>query len=232
MLYKKVGILGFGELGKAMAKFYISPQIEDSKFRLRFSELDILHVCIPFFSCFVDVVKNTIKRTGAKLIIVHSTVPIGTTKKIGGAVVHSPVRGLHPNLYKGIKTFVKYVGYNDVDVGFSAIKHLNKVGIKAYGVNNSDNTEALKLWDTTQYGLMIVLNKEIKKFCDRHGLDFDVVYTSANKTYNKGYIELGRPEVVRPVLKFMPGEIGGHCILPNCGLLPDPIAKLILSKKY
>ncbi len=91
-------------------------------------------------------------------------------------------------------------------------------------------SEALKLWDTTQYGWMIVLNKEIKKWCDENGLDFEVIYTEANKSYNEGYQKLGRPEVMRPYLKYMSGKVGGHCIVPNCRLLNSEIAKFILKK--
>ena len=229
---KKIGILGYGEIGRAIGKFYKDFQVEDLTHINVFTRLDVLHVCIPYSSNFVRIVKEKIKKTGAKLTIIHSTVAIGTTQKIGGFVVHSPVRGVHPNLHEGIKTFVKYVGFDDEKVGFLAFRHLRSLGIKAQSVWDSRNTEALKLWDTTQYGVMIILNKEIKKFCDKHGLDFSVVYKHANRTYNEGYVELGRSEVVRPFLQFMAGKIGGHCVLSNCEILPDPLAKWILSKKY
>src|SRR3990167_1519445 len=188
---QKIGILGYGEIGRAIGKFYKDFQVEDQLSPAVFTELDILHVCIPYSANFVRIVKNKIQKTGAKLTIIHSTLPIGTTKKIGGAVVHSPVRGVHPNLYEGLKTFVKYVGFDDQKVGLLAFYHLRSLGIKPHCVLGSRNTEALKLWDTTQYGLMIILNKEIKKFCDKHDLNFQDVYMHANKTYNEGYLKLG-----------------------------------------
>jgi hypothetical protein len=77
---------------------------------------------------------------------------------------------------------------------------------------------------------MIALNKEIKKWCDKKGLDFDIIYAEANKSYNEGYRKLGREEVVRPYLKYMPGKIGGHCVIPNCHILDSEIAKYILLK--
>lgn len=229
---KKIGIFGYGEIGQAIATFYKNPQIEDLKRKDVFSQLDILHVCIPYSRDFVKIVKNKIRQTGAKLVIIHSTVAIGTTKKIGEMCVHIPVRGVHPNLYESIKTFDAFIGYDDIIVGLEAVRHYKKLKIKTILVPDSRNIEALKLWDTTQYGLMIVLQKEIKKFCDKHDLDFHWVYTRANTTYNEGYRMLGRPEVVRPFLKHMPGTIGGHCVLPNCKLLNNSIAKFILSQKY
>lgn len=230
---EKIGILGFGEIGQAIAKFYTVYQVEDIKYGKKvFTNLDILHICIPYSSNFTKIVKNRMRKTNAKLTIIHSTVPVGTTKKIGGIVVHNPVRGIHPNLYKGIKTFDNFVGYDLFRAGLEVKRHYKKLGLTVHLVSGSRNTEALKLWDTTQYGLMIVLNKEIKKYCNKHNLNFDVVYSLANKSYNEGYLKLGRPDVVRPFLKYMPGPIGGHYVLSNCKLLDDPIAKLILSLKY
>ncbi len=149
-------------------------------------------------------------------------------------VVHSPVRGVHPELYEGIKTFVKYIGADNKKAGKMARKHLEGLGIKVKILSSSLASEALKLWDTTQYGWLIILNKEIKKWCDKQGLDFAEIYTEPNKSYNEGYQKLGRPEVARPYLKYMPGKIGGHCVISNCHLLNSEIAKFILkrNKRY
>lgn len=237
-----VGILGYGEVGQAIAKFYGSvgsPQakIKDLKKDDGLKEVEILHICIPWSDKFVQIVKKEIKEIKPKLTIIHSTIPVGTTRKlISGlprvcrGVVHSPVRGVHPNLYEGIKTFVKYIGADNKKAGKLAEKHLKSLGIKTKVFIPSKTTEALKLWDTTQYGWMIVLNKEIKKWCDKKGIDFNAVYRETNKSYNDGYRKLGRPEVVRPYLKYMPGKIGGHCTVPNCYLLASEIAKIILRK--
>src|SRR5690606_40778498 len=43
---------------------------------------------------------------GAELVVVHSTVPVGTCDANGW--VHSPVRGRHPNLVGGLRKFVKH----------------------------------------------------------------------------------------------------------------------------
>jgi hypothetical protein len=91
--------------------------------------------------------------------------------------------------------------------------------------DDSDITEAIKLWDTTQYGWQIVLAKEISKWCKLHGLNFDDVYREPNINYNDGYKSLDMDYVVRPWLKDMPGPIGGHCVIPNCEILvkADPM---------
>lgn len=225
-----VGILGFGEVGQAIEKFYKKPRIKDLKRDDSLQGVEVLHVCIPWSKNFISAVKKEIKNIKPELAIIHSTVPVGTTKKIGGAVVHSPIRGVHPNLYEGIKTFVKYIGADDKKTGFMAKKHLAGLGIKTEICDSSKTTEAMKLWDTTQYAWQILLNKDIKKWCDKNGVDFETVYTKTNKTYNEGYQKLGRPDVVRPYLKYMPGKIGGHCLVPNCKILKSETSKIILEK--
>jgi len=234
----EIGILGYGEVGQAIAKFYNNPQIKDLNRDDGLEGVDILHICIPWSNNFIKIVREEIKKIKPKLIIIHSTVAPGTTKKLvlslpkelGGMVVHSPVRGIHPHLYKGIKTFVKYIGTDNKKAGNLAKKHLEGLGIETKVFIPSITTEALKLWETTQYAWLIVLNKEIRKWCDKKGLDFNAIYTEANKSYNEGYQKLGRPEVVRPYLKYIPGKIGGHCVTPNCALLDSKIAKFILRK--
>ena len=233
---KLIGIFGYGEVGQAVAKFYPKSKlrIKDLKRDDGLKGVEILHICLPWSKKFIKIVKQAIKEIKPRLAIIHSTVTVGTTKKIGGMVVHSPIRGIHPYLHKGIKTFVKYIGADNKKAGEMAQKHLESLGIKTKLFMPSATTEALKLWDTTQYGWMILLNKEIKKWCDKKGLDFKAIYREANKTYNEGYKKLGRREVVRPYLKYMPGKIGGHCIIPNCEILDSEITKLILkeNKKY
>lgn len=226
----KAGILGYGEIGKAIASFYQKPLIKDLNRDDGLSGVEVLHICIPWSDKFVEIVRKEINQINPKITIIHSTVALGATKEIGGQVVHSPVRGVHPNLSLGIKTFIKYIGADNKETGKLAEKHLKSLGIKTKVFYPSAITEALKLWDTTQYGWSIILNKEIKKWCDKNKLDFDIIYTEANKSYNDGYKKLGRNEVLRSYLKHMPGSIGGHCVIPNCKILDSEIAKFILRK--
>jgi len=233
----KIGILGYGEIGKSLAKFYKKPLIKDLNRDDNLKGVDVLHVCIPYDDKFIEIIKKEIKEIKPKLTIIHSTVAVGTTKKLVDGlpracrgVVHSPVRGTHPNLYKGIKTFVKYIGADNKKAGQMAKKHFESLGIKTRLFFSSKTIEALKLWETTQYGWFIVLNKEIKKWCDKNGLDFEEIYTNSNRSYNEGYKKLGKVEVLRPHLKYVPGKIGGHCVIPNCKILGGEIAELILRK--
>lgn len=97
-------------------------------------------------------------------------------------------------------------------------------------------TELLKLLDTTYYGLAIAFHGYAEKLCERNHLDFNLVMTMANQSYNEGYQKLGKSNVVRPVLSAPGEKIGGHCVIPNAEILleqfgSDPILQAILKYK-
>lgn len=191
---------------------------------------DFLHVCYPWDSdrAFYVVVRDHIRRCGIKdgIVVVHSTVPVGTCSAIDENVVHSPIRGIHPNLDLGIQIFTKFFGGPRAE---EAAEPFRKLGIKCVTTPKPENTEALKLWDTTQHGVAIVVEKAIHEYCERHGLDFDLVHTAANETYNSGYHALNCDHFCRPVLKHVPGPIGGHCVIQNAEMLDNFLPRWLLQ---
>ena len=190
------------------------------------AKFSIIHICIPFNDEFVGAVQKYLDKYLTKdgLVIIHSTVDVGTSLYFNA--VHSPIRGVHPHLVSGIYTFTKYFGGDRAE---EAAVVFRKLGIDCVTTPKSETTEAMKLWDTTYYGWNIVFEKAVKAYCDQLGLDFDIVYTQANKSYNSGYVSLGMKNVQRPVLKDYSGQIGGHCVLPNAKILGGKIADFILE---
>lgn len=231
-MYKSHLVIGKGEVGTALErvlklnKDYLVESIDRETMAV--GTFDVLHIAFPYSEHFVAHVKKYVNEYGKAnaLVINHSSVPVGTTEKIPNAV-HSPVRGVHPNLFEGLRTFPKYFGGPRREDAMSCFFGLIPSLI---GNPDSRNTEALKLWDTTYYGWNILFEKEVHSYCEKNGLDFDFVYVQGNREYNTGYKELGRPEVVRPVLKHVPGKIGGHCVIPNARLLGGDIAHFLLEK--
>lgn len=212
-------IVGFGEVGQAVASVLCGDMIWSTDLdpiltTWQRQRVDVIHVCVPFTSPrpFADLIAQV--RDRAPLTIVHSTVPLGTCDRLG--VCHSPIRGVHPYLTAGLLTFVKYFGGTSAaDAAAVFARH----GVPTRVFPHARTTEAIKLWDTTQYGFLIQLEKDIYAWCVEHDVDFEVVYRNANRDYNAGYIALGRPEVVRPWLQHVEGPIGGHCVIPNATLL-------------
>lgn len=223
-------VIGLGEVGTAIQSILQCDGYDSRGMLVPTGGFDVLHICFPWSEDFVKNVvayRNMFAKPGdllVSLVIVHSSVPVGTCDTYGWA--HSPVRGVHPNLEQGIRTFLKYFGG---DRAHEAAEIFRAHGIICTAVNKASSTEALKLWDTTQYGLMILIQKEIHRWCEENNVPFDLIYTDANHTYSIGYEALNRPEVVRPYLKHMPGPIGGHCVIPNAHLLSSPLTELLID---
>lgn len=223
----KIGIVGYGEIGSSLAKVYsnfsqfevkvIDPYVGKND---DLTGVDILNICIPFIDNFVTVVQDYIQKYNPSYTVIHSTVAPGTTEKIGGKICHSPVRGLHPNLDLGIKTFLKYIGPEDIESAKSYQEHLGSIGINSYICKDSKTTEYAKLLDTTYYGICIAFHADVFKVCENEGIEFDEVMTLFNQSYNEGYKELGKQNVIRPVL-YPTNKIGGHCVVPNAKILVD-----------
>lgn len=219
---KKSIIIGAGEVGSSLREVIGGDLHDPQKELYAFGYCDFLHICFPYHDNFVNNVMDYQNKFSAGLTIIHSTVPIGTSRKC--CAIHSPIRGVHPHLAEGIRTFVKFFGGTRAR---EAADYFEQFDIETITTENAEDTEAMKLWDTTQYGLMILINRHIKKWCDENKVDFNIVYTWANQTYNSGYNELGRPEVARPYLKYTEGPIGGHCVRQNAHLLDKHIAQML-----
>jgi UDP-N-acetyl-D-mannosaminuronate dehydrogenase len=221
----KIGIIGFGEIGSSLKKIYdektgYEVKVVDPSLGLNddISDVDILNICIPYSKNFIKIVKKYIKSSKPKYTVIHSTVAPGTTEKIGNLVCHSPVRGLHPNLDLGLKTFLKYIGCNDNEISKKYQEHLNELDISSYICKNSKTTEYAKLLDTTYYGICIAYHSDVLRICEKENLNFDEMMTIYNKSYNEGYKKLQKENVVRPILHGT-DKIGGHCIVPNAKIL-------------
>lgn len=174
----------------------------------------VLHIAIPYNEAFVEAVRGYQERFKPQHTVVHSTVPVGTCASLGA--VHSPVRGIHPHLAQGIRTFIKYLG----GPGASGVAdYFRRAGLRVCLFDRADTTEALKLFDTEYYRTCIAFAHRVKEYCDKQGLNFSEVYRVANESYNEGYRLLGHGEYARPVLEPIQGAIGGHCVLPNQKLI-------------
>lgn len=224
-------VLGTGQIGSALLKVLKGTytvygldktDMEKAEFEDSLGTcFDVLHISFPYSDKFVDYVKKYQKMFGGAhtLVIIHSTVPMGTTEQIDNAV-HSPVRGIHPNLEDGIRTFTKFFGGKRAEEAADYFRNIQP-HIVCKTTLNPRNTERMKLWDTSIYGVNIALEKMIWDDCEENGLDFDVVYTLSSQSYNAGYEKLGHPEYKKYVLTHIPGKIGGHCVTQNLALLKN-----------
>ena len=228
-------VVGYGEIGKGLVKV-LNPIYEvviyDTKLytTLDISSLSLstLHICIPGdLKEFVKIVSEYISLLCPKLTIIHATVPVGTTREIEertkSLIVHSPVRGLHPDLDLGIKTYTKYIGYNNGEAARLAEKVYTKAKIPFKRLWKTETTELAKLLSTTRYGVSIAFAQSQHELCETLGLSYKEVVTEWETTYNKGLKELDLEKYVRPVIDPPLGPIGGHCVVPNAKILGDSL---------
>ena len=218
-------VIGIGEVGTAIKAILGCDAHDPAKNVLASGEYDIIHICFPYRDNFVELVDKYRGEFKAKHVVIHSTVPVHTSKVCNA--VHSPVRGVHPHLERSVRIFVKYFGGKDAEI---VAKEFDDKGIRCVVHENSDATELMKLVDTSLYGMNVLMEKEIHRLCKQFGVDHNLVYTHANQTYNEGYSWLGMPQFLKYNIKHMDGSIGGHCIMPNAELLDSWMNDVLKEK--
>lgn len=214
-------VIGAGQVGRAIAEVLGDADLRDIDGHDGLA--DVLHVCFPWSDAFDAAVLDYQVRYAPGLTIIHSTVPVGTSRRLGA--VHSPVTGRHPDLAEGVRTFVKFFGGDQAD---EAAAIFAARGVRTEVVPDAETTEAGKLWATLQHGWMVALEKEAHRFAKAHGADPDIAYRRFNEVYNEGYAALGEPYRL-PILRHMPGPIGGHCVIANARMTPTRIARVLLQ---
>lgn len=226
-------VVGFGQIGKSIAEVLC----DDERNYVKAADMgwtnakedevfDVMHICFGWTPEFDFWVEEWIAKYPADLVIVHSTVPVGTCDTLH--LVHSPVSGRHPNLAPGIRTFTKWFGG---ERAMEAAEIFSRMGCLTRCYPTARITEAMKIWATTLYGLEIMIEKEVHEWCCRNGLPFKHVYQTATKDYDEGYQKMGEPKFSRPFLDHVPGPIGGHCVIPNLEFLPDSHLAQLLKQR-
>lgn len=181
-------------------------------------KIDVMHVCIPCGGKeqLVEIVTGYVKQFKPGLVIINSTIPPGTTMAVhtrcNCLVAHSPVRGVHRNLEHmkwELKRWTRYVGGADAKAGEAARRHFKKIGMKTKMLRSCTETELAKLFETTYRAWMIACFQEMHRIAKHFKADFDDAVDFLEDTH--------RVRLDRPVM--FPGEIGGHCLIPNTKLL-------------
>jgi UDP-N-acetyl-D-mannosaminuronate dehydrogenase len=182
---------------------------------------DVLHVCFPFQENFCREVVKYIDQYRPDLTIINSTVAPGTTRSIAvqsqTAVVHSPVRGKHARMQEEMLHYVKFVGALDAQSGQRAVEHFESVGMKTRLLSSPEASELAKLTETTYFGLIIAWAQEVERYCSEMQVDYDEVVSI--------YEEIQ----FFPPVKYFPGVIGGHCVMPNIKILKRSFGSAMLD---
>lgn len=174
--------------------------------------VEVLHLCFPFeIEDFVSEAARYVGLLAPRLTIVNSTVAVGTTraihKRTGAPIAYSPVRGKHASMIEELRSYVKFVGGIDEGAAFAAAGHFDSLGMRTRLVPTPETAELAKLSETTYFGVLIAWAQELERYCDRFGIAYDDVVAFYDEI---SYL---------PPVRFFPGVIGGHCVMPNIEIL-------------
>jgi UDP-N-acetyl-D-mannosaminuronate dehydrogenase len=219
-LAETIAIIGLGEVGgplyelvKQTGHDVVGVDVEPVDLPAA-GRVSVMHVCIPFeIDDFVGETARYFNLLRPELTVINSTVAVGTTRsvheRIGSPIVYSPIRGKHARMLQELTHYDKFVGPIDAESGRAANRHFESLGMTTRILSSPEAAELAKLTETTYFGLLIAWAQEVERYCDSVGADYDEVVAFYEEV---GYL---------PPVKFLPGIIGGHCVMPNIEILKE-----------
>jgi UDP-N-acetyl-D-mannosaminuronate dehydrogenase len=217
MRYSSV-VVGLGEVGRPLLELESQARVSvlgvdvDPVALPSRGSVDVMHLCFPFEADgFVGEAARYVELLAPRLTIVNSTVAVGTTRAIhertGALIAYSPVRGKHAHMHDDLRSYVKYVGGIDGRAASRAVAHFESLGLRTRRVSSPEAAELAKLTETTYFGLLIAWAQEVERYCDEVEVDYDEIVSF--------YEEIA----FLPPVRYFPGVIGGHCVMPNIEIL-------------
>lgn len=206
-------VVGLGEVGGPLLEILRAEhQAEGRDLEDRaFHGVQILHLCFPFGPGFVSAASRYVSLYGPGVVVVNSTVVPGTTRaiqeKTGVPAVYSPVRGKHTRMKEELRRYRKFVAGTSADAVAQVEDHFSAAGVTTQRMSSTEALELAKLLETTYFGVLVAWAQEMDRFAGLVDADY--------------WETLGFFEEIDffPPVGFEPGYIGGHCVMPNLGLL-------------
>lgn len=230
---KKNIVAGMGEIGTPIFKllskkhitvgFDIDKKLMDEKKFQKYAsaQTSFLHICIPFSKNFLKNVKSLYTKFKPEIIVIHSTMSPGTTKKLQQSfsipVIVSPVRGVHKRMLFDLKRYTKFFSVEPSApkakwAAANYTKLLKKCGVKTKKISKPITLELAKLVvDTSYYGWLINYAQISNLIAQKYGVDYDEMWSFSDEIHK---FVGNRP-------KLFPGNIGGHCVIPNLELVDE-----------
>jgi nucleotide sugar dehydrogenase len=150
------------------------------------------------------------------LVVVESTVPVGTTRgrvgsKLSGALLAaSPERVSSGRIFRDLKTYPKIIGALD-DASWQRAEAFYSAALEApclLRVRDPETAEFAKLAEGVYRDVNIALADELARYADAAGVDATEAFAAAN---SQPYSHLHQPGV----------GVGGHCLPVYPYFLPD-----------
>ena len=224
-------VAGLGEIGNPILKliskgsltvgYDINEKLINQKQYSKYQNLPtrFLHICIPFNDKFIDNTISLYKKFKPEIIVIHSTISPGTTKKIQRKlripIIYSATRGIHRRMLSDLKRYTKFFSIEQnaprakwASTNFQ--KLMKNCKIKTKKMINPLTLELAKIVvDTSYYGWLINYAQLSNMIAIENRVNYDEMWSFADEIHKL----LGN----RP--KMFPGFIGGHCVIPNLKLI-------------
>jgi UDP-N-acetyl-D-mannosaminuronate dehydrogenase len=113
--------------------------------------------------------------------------------------------------------YVKFIGGIDRESAVRAEQHFQSIGLKTKLVSSPEAAELAKLTETTYFGVLIAWAQEVSRYCDQLHVDYGEVASF--------YDEIP----FLPRVRYTPGVIGGHCVMPNIDILRKTFDSALLD---
>ena len=243
---KKDIVAGIGEIGKPILKllskgnivvgFDSNSSLMDKRKFERYKNLktSFMHITIPVTGKFINNVLKLYKKFQPECVVIHSTIRPGTTErlqeKLPIPVIYSATRGVHKRMIYDLKRYTKFfvISTNAPRGKWASsryVKMMKACGIKTKKMSKPETLELAKIiCDTSYLGWLVNYAQLSNMIAIEHGVNYDEMWSFTEEIQKF----LGN----RP--KMYPGHIGGHCVIPNLGLLDNQTLNIIkkLNSSY
>jgi UDPglucose 6-dehydrogenase len=208
----KIAIIGYGYVGKAMKKFFenhyelviYDPPAGYKTTKDEVNECDVTFVCVPTpkgedGSCDVSIVEESVRWVDTELIIIKSTVEVGTTKRlskkfnkdlvfspeyIGESTYWTPFK-FHQNMKE---TPFYTFGGNKETCSKVIDLFLPVTGpCKRYITTDCTSAEMAKYMENAFYATKIAFCNELYDICKASGVDWNEVRELKREEHNQIY---------------------------------------------
>ena len=218
-------IIGKGQIGSAL--YEILKRKHDVTIRdvehITLHDVQFLHICYPDQTNFVEITKDYIETYRPWVTIIHSSVKVGTTDKIGSHVVYCPIRGRHPNLELEIPMYQIFIAGRNGDNVEKVRQYLEPSFQRIHVSYDPKSLELIKLLSNIHMGLEIAWRQEVTRLFDHFECD-SLIYNRWEDSYNEGYRCTNQENLIRP--RMQDHKIGGHCIIPCTQILNEQFPSL------
>lgn len=177
-----------------------------------------------FISKAVNQISSILKNND--MIILRSTVKIGTTKKLVFPILKKtgkkfnlafcPERSVEGSALKELLNLPQIIGGVDKDSENRALSIFKKITKKTIVTSNVETAEMIKLIDNSSRDVFFAYANEIARICDAIGLD-------ASEVIGSGKLDYNRTDIAKP------GLVGGPCLYKDPYIFSESVKRKGLS---